>query len=256
MNDGEHKPCRVLVTGSAGAVGQVVCAALAQRGHHVRGFDRCPTRGVEDAVVGSVGDGQALRSAMAGMDTIVHLASGTGAESDAMEKLLEPNVIGLFNVMDAARDGAVRRVVLASSLQVVLGMDESEKPRGTDDAAPTTRDALTKRWGEQMGEMYARLHGLSVICGRITWMPRDAEEIDRLTATSQDMPLYVSPRDTGRFFTCAVEAQGVDFAILYCAGPPHQGRSRFDMDPGRRLIGYEPADVFPEGLGFAWSASD
>ncbi len=247
---------RVLVTGSAGAVGRPVCEELIRRGHHVRGFDRHASTVLGDGVTGNVADGAAVRSAMDGIDTIVHLAANPHGSATFMDGLLEPNVIGLFNVMDAARDLGVRRVVLASTLQVVSGLRTNDEPRGTDDAAPTNHYALTKRWAEQMGEMYARVHGLSVICGRICWMPRNPEEADRLANSKRIGGLYVSPHDVGRFFACAVEAEGIDFAILYCAGPPDEEGPHYDLEPGRRLIGYQPRDTFPAGLGFEWSGQD
>ena len=108
---------KVLVTGSAGTVGRPVCEALARRGHAVRGFDRAPTPELADAVVADLADGEAVRAAVRGIDAVVHLAAQP-VEAPFAE-LVGPNVVGLYNVMDAAREEGVRRIVLASSMMVV-----------------------------------------------------------------------------------------------------------------------------------------
>ena len=104
---------KVLVTGSAGIVGRPVVEALRARGHEVRGFDRRPSPGLDDAVVADLTDEPAVRAAVAGMEAVVHLAA---QPVDApFADLVGPNVVGLYHVMNAAREAAVRRLVLASS---------------------------------------------------------------------------------------------------------------------------------------------
>lgn len=242
MADKHH----VLVTGSAGAIGQAVCRELRARGHRVRGFDRQPTPGLDDAVVGDIADGEATREAMRGTDSVVHLAAATD-DADFLDVLLRPNVIGLYRVMDAARRAELRRVVLASSMQAVSGLPR-HRPRGTDEGpAPTNHYGLTKAWAEQMGEMYARCYGMSVIAARIGWLPRDAEGV-RILLRHRGMKHYLSPGDAGRFFACAVEAEGVRFAVLYACGATPADPPSCDMEPAKRLIGFVPRDAWPEGL--------
>lgn len=252
-----HEPAsqvhRVLVTGAAGAIGQPVCHELLRRGHGVRGFDRRPTPGVEDAVVAEIDDHAAVLRAAEGCDTIIHLAA-TRDDAPFLDALLKPNVAGLFNVMDAARQVGAKRVVLASTMQTVSGLrgQREDSLLTADDAAPTNHYALTKIWAERMGEMYARCYGLSVIAVRIGWFLRSEREAARMEH-HKAYDTYFSYPDAARFFSLCVEAptDRVKFAILFGVSK-HRDRQRVDHEPSRQLIGYEPRDVFPEGLGFPW----
>ncbi len=239
---------RVLVTGSAGAVGQMVWAELVRRGHQVRGLDRAPTRGLPDAVVGDVADAACVRAAISGCDTVVHLAAERD-DAPFLEVLLKPNVIGLFTVMNAAREAGVRRVVLASSVQVVGRWPAQVSGTiPTDEANPKNHYALTKLWAEDLGAMYARHFGLSVLAVRIGWMvrnPGEARQMERMGCYD----LYLSRAEAGRFFALAVEANGIDFAVVYAVSAA--GSARFDMEPARRLLGFQAQDRWPDGLGFS-----
>src|SRR3954469_26058682 len=68
-------PRRVLATGSTGAIGQPLTRHLLGRGHTVRGFARRPTPGLTDYVETDLTDRDAVRRAVEGMDTIVHLGT-------------------------------------------------------------------------------------------------------------------------------------------------------------------------------------
>src|SRR5437763_4925175 len=110
----------VLVTGSAGRVGRAVVRELQARGHPGRGFDRVPTPGLGDCVIGDLTDAAAVRRATAGAGTIIHLAA-TPDDADFLSELVPNNVIGVYHVFEAAREAGVKRLIVASSGQVVWG---------------------------------------------------------------------------------------------------------------------------------------
>jgi len=235
----------VLVTGSAGTVGRPACAELARRGHVVRAFDRAPTPDVADAVVGDVADAAAVHAAMRGMDAVVHLAAEP--HDRPFPELVGPNVIGLYNVMDAAREAAVKRVVLASSMMVVAGWNDPPRPARVDERRPHNHYALTKVWAEQMGELYARSAGMSVIAVRLGWMVRNPDEARHMLELKL-FDCYVSRDDGARALAAAVEAGEIAFEIVYAAS--RGGERVFDMEPARRLLGFEARQRWPEGLPF------
>lgn len=211
-------------------------------------------------VLGDIADADAVQRAAAGAAAVVHLAAHPD-DAPFLETLLAPNVVGLFNVMDAARRAGASRVVLASSMQVVSGLRRRGlgRPLTADDAAPTNHYALTKVWAERMGEMYARVYGLPVIAARIGWLPRSAAGADRLASHRGGPRAYLSHGDAGRFFADAVDAAFTGFAVLYAVSRPPDdpgggpGQPAVDLDTARRMIGYEPRDVWPAGLAFEWS---
>jgi uronate dehydrogenase len=137
--------------------------------------------------------------------------------------------------------------VLASSIQVVGRRPDASGPVRVTDRSPGNHYALTKVWAEQMGEMYARRFGLSVLAVRIAWLVRNGEEARRMLQHVRP-ELYLSAHDAGRLFALAVEAKDIGFEVVYATSIG--GEARFDMEPARRLLGYEAQDRWPEGLGF------
>jgi uronate dehydrogenase len=236
---------KVLVTGSAGIVGRPVCEELMRRGHAVRGFDRAPSADLREAIVADIQDRAAVREAFRGMEAVVHLAA---QPVDApFSDVVGPNVIGLFNVLDAAREQRVRRVVLTSSIMVVGGRRERDRPCGVEEANPRNHYALSKLYAEQMGAMYARVDGMSVIAVRLGWVVRNLDEA-RLMLKLSVPDLYISRRDAGRFYAAALAVPDVSFAVVYATG--RGGERVYDMEPSRRLLGFEPQERWPEGLPF------
>jgi nucleoside-diphosphate-sugar epimerase len=239
---------RILVTGSAGRIGQAAVSELKARGHAVRGFDLVPTPGIEDCVVGDITDAAAVRRAAEGVGTLIHLAA-TPDDDDFLAKLVPNNVVGVYQVLEAARLAGVRRLVLASSGQVVWWQRlRGPFPIGTE-VAPTPRGwyAATKVFLEAAGRAYVEAHGLSVLAVRLGWCPRTPEQVAEIAQSDWAQDVYLSPADAGRFFACAVEAPLLPFAVVYACSRPAR-RIMYDLAPAKDLLGYEPRDTWPEGV--------
>ncbi len=254
-------PRRILLTGSAGAIGRRVAPALVAAGHDVRGFDRAPSPTLPQHVVGDITDEAALDRAMADRDTLVHLAAHPHP-GPLLGPLLEANVVGLYRTLHAAVRHGISRVVLASTMQVIGGARTSDgRPIRTDAMAPMNDYALTKVWAEELGRMLARQHDVTVLIVRIGWFARQAEEMQRIGEHHGGPASYLSHDDAARFFNAAVRADLSDepgrSATVYAVGPgvgPDEPGWRYDLEPGRRLLGYEPRDAFPVGSAFGKDA--
>lgn len=240
----------ILVTGSAGRIGQAVVQEL--RDHSLRGFDRVPTPGVADAQVGDIARLEDVRRAMQGVGTVIHLAA-TPDDDDFMTQLLPNNIVGVYNVMEAAREAGVKRMVLASSGQVVWYQRfTGPMPIGAD-VQPTPRYwyACAKMFLEGAGRAFAEKFGMSVIVVRLGWCPRTPDHVRELEETPWGPDVYLSPGDAGRFFACAVRApEDVRFAVVYATSKPVNA-CPYDLEPARELLGYDPRDQWPEGLEVA-----
>ena len=253
MTERAAEPRRVLVTGSTGSIGVPLCRYLQARGHDVRGFARRPTPGLSDYVTGDLTDRDAVRRAVEGRDTVVHLGAYPNP-ADFIDVLLGPNVIGLYHVCEAAADLGVRRLILASTVQVISGHGFTDRPVTVEDGpAPVNHYALTKAWAEVTGDMYARVHNLSVISVRIGWFPRNVEECRRLVGSRFGRDIFLSHDDSNRFHARCVEAADPPpgkSVVLQATSRP-VGAPRMDLEEARRVIGYVPQDTWPEGLPFA-----
>ena len=246
-------PQRVLVTGSAGAIGNAVCVALQERGHIVRGADRRPTQHVADVVQGDLAEKETVYQAVEGMDTVIHLAAYVN-NGDLVETLLRPNVISPFYVCEAARELGVKRLVLASSVQVIEGFGRPNRSIGVDEGLrPRNLYALTKAWGELMGDMYAKLYGLSVINVRIGWLPRSLEQARSIAASEYAQNIYLSYADAQRFFVRCAESEipAPGESIVVFAGSKTAEIPHMDLEPAKRLLGYTPQDRWPENMPFS-----
>jgi nucleoside-diphosphate-sugar epimerase len=239
----------VLVTGSSGRIGQAVVAELTRQQIPARGFDRVPTAGLSDMAVGELQDPASLARAMTGVETLIHLAA-TPDDDDFLRELVPNNVIGVYHALETARQAGVRRLILASSGQVVWHR------RGTGpwpvrvDDPPTPRAwyAACKLFLEGAGRAMVEGHGLSVIAVRLGWCPRTKGQVEEIAGCDWAQDVYLSPSDAGRFFACAVRASAdIRWAVVYATSKPCHIH-RYDLEPARVLLGYEPRDVWPQGI--------
>jgi nucleoside-diphosphate-sugar epimerase len=165
-----------LVTGGAGFIGSHIAAALLDRGEHVRIFDSMLTgrqlnltalEGRAEFIQGDLRDRAALEAAMKGVEVVYHqgaIASVPRSIADPVGSL-EINVNGTQNVLLAARDSGVRRVVYASS-SAVYG-DAPTLPKREDLPTNTLSPyAVQKLAGELLCETFTRIYGLETVALR------------------------------------------------------------------------------------------
>jgi uronate dehydrogenase len=250
------RPQRITLTGSAGAIGQIVGPALLQRGHFVRGFDCRAALNLNEAVVGNLVDPAAVARAVTDVDTVIHLAA-TPDVHDFVTMLVPNNIIGTYHVLEQARAAGVKRVVLASTFRVVGDMPDSAFATAATPPAPRDYYALTKACAEQMGNM-AAARGLQVIVARLGWLPRNDRGAEAMARNPLCQALYLSHNDCRNFFIRAVEQVWPVHTAQLCAvvyvfsGDP---ACRYDPSPAQALLGYRGQDVFPRGLDFPFTLS-
>jgi len=168
---------RIFVTGTAGFIGFHLARLLLAEGHQVAGFDgmtdyydvRLKERrhamlrenSAFSATLAMLEDDAALSSAVAGFapDVIVHLAAQAGVRYslENPRAYIDANVVGTFNVMEAARVAQVRHLLMASTSSV-YGANEvmpfSERHKAD---TPLTIYAATKKANEAMGHAWAHI---------------------------------------------------------------------------------------------------
>ena len=251
---------RVLVTGLNGAVGSAMRPALAER-YELSALSRSGVSGLpaERVFRADISDFGAIRPAFEGIDTVVHLAADGGVNSsDGMdapwEAMLQNNIIGTFNVLEAARQAGARRVVLASSGATIKGYENGSPYRelasGDPAIAPGTWEMIThesepkpitlygvsKLFAEDLGRYFVNTSEMSVICMRIGGC--NAE--DR-PAPGRGQAIWLSHRDTRQMAIRCIEAPDtVRFDIFFFTSNNELGYR--DLDHAREVIGYIPED--------------
>lgn len=153
----------VLLTGSRGRIGRRVGPALEASGHEVVPFDLAHGDDVTDAA--------AVAAAARGVDAIVHAAGVPDDDADwAIAPLTMPvNVVGTWNVLLAAREHGVGRVVHLSSGKALGMLERDPDHLPVDDGhrgLPSLPYALSKWLAEEMCEAFTRATGVATICLR------------------------------------------------------------------------------------------
>ncbi|MCR4375415.1 MAG: SDR family oxidoreductase [Acidobacteria bacterium] len=174
-----------LVTGGAGFIGSHLTQALLQRGEQVRVVDNFSTgkrdnvpAGVE-VIEGDLADDGVAARAAAGCDYVLHEAAIPSVPRSVKDPLgtHRANVDGTMQMLVAARDAGVKRVVFAGSSSTygnsaVLPKREDMRP------APITPYALQKHVGEQYCQLFTSLYGLETVTTRYfnVFGPRQAPD--------------------------------------------------------------------------------
>ena len=248
-------PETVVITGSGGRIGVLLRQTLAPT-YALRGIDRVPTPGLADAVVASLTDLDAILPAFKGADAVVHLAADPRHTPEIWwDTLIPDNVVATANVFEAARRGGVRRVVFFSSMHV-CGMYENDPPwsgiasgnyTGLDPATvplvtttmPTRPDgpyAVSKIFGESLGQYYAEAHGMEVVVVRLGTVGRD----DRPGRDARSFVSWLSHRDLAQLTRRALAAPAITYDIVF--GASDNTWKIYDTPRARTVLGYAPQD--------------
>jgi nucleoside-diphosphate-sugar epimerase len=164
---------RYLVTGGAGFIGSNTVDELVRRGQNVIALDDLSSgkaqnldevKGKVELLRHSITDLERLRVACKGVDYVIHLGARTSVPRSVMDPIEtnRVNVDGTLNVLVAARDANVKRVVFAGSSSVygetpTLPKSEKMPP------APISPYGVSKMVGEVYGQVFQRVYGLEFV---------------------------------------------------------------------------------------------
>ena len=229
---------KVLITGAAGLFGGIVRAHWGSR-YALRLADIRPVENLalhEEYVETDIVAYESMRAACQGIDVVVHLAAYPGDGAEFYDTLLRLNMIGAYNAFHSAQAAGCRRVVYASSIDVVMGYAAQADVAWDAPIYPTNVYGASKCWGEALGRVYAHQHGLSCICVRLC-NPHFEQDGDW---DAGDLISGISRRDAAQLLARCIEVEDVDFAIVN--GISNHRRGRLDLEISRKVLGYAPED--------------
>jgi len=233
---------KILITGAAGRIGSFLTARLVGRYDCVLTDIRPP----DDAhgypfVAADIADLEAMRAVCQGIDTIVHLAADPNRRA-TWESLLPRNIIGAYNVFQAAAEAGCRRVIFASTINVVAGYPDDVQVHTDMPVRPPNLYGATTAWGEAVGRFYADQRGLSVICLRFGAV-RDGQA-EAIKDLAKDVSLFsaiLTYEDMTRLVVASLEAPD-DLRFGIFNGISNNRWKRLDLSEAREVLGYAPED--------------
>jgi uronate dehydrogenase len=221
----------VLVTGAAGGIGTRLRSLLKGVYPNLRLSDVKSPAGLasdENFVPADLADMSQVERVVAGVNGIVHL--GGFSVEGPWDTILQANIIGCYNLFEAARRHGVERVVFASSNHAV-GFYPRQRRIGTDAAVrPDSRYGVSKAFGEALAALYAYKHGLRVTCIRIG-------NFGDVPLDRRRLAIWISPPDLVQLIRIGLEHPDVHHEIFY--GASDNARAWWDNSAAFRL-GYRP----------------
>jgi len=238
---------KILITGMSGLIGGAVRNQL-EGTYELRALNRRNIEGV-DCHCADISDLNAIRPAFEGIDTVVHMAAAIKSD---FEGFVAHNIVGTYNVLEAAHQAGVKRVISASSGSVTAGwendMPYSALANGQYDNAPDTWEKFdhttptrprgiygcTKVWGEAVARHYADSTDMSVICLRIGAV--NAEDRPRGT---RGYSVWCSQATIAKMVEACINAPAdLKYDVFYVVS--NNKWSYRDLDHAREVLGFEP----------------
>ncbi|WP_404290045.1 NAD-dependent epimerase/dehydratase family protein [Glutamicibacter arilaitensis] len=220
---------RVLVTGASGMLGRAVAELLRTQGHHVRTFQRRPSQGATDEVLGSLTDSHAVNQATAGMDAVIHLAakvSFTGAWQD----FVDTNISGTKTLLEASKAAGIKDFVFVSSPSVAhFGEPLAGAAAGAADPGRARGNYARSKAAAELNALAQDSADFRVAAIRphVVWGPGDTQLVERVIqrAKAGRLPLL----DNG---VALIDTTYIDNAATAIV----RGLERMEFAHGRALV--------------------
>jgi uronate dehydrogenase len=224
---------RLLLTGAAGGLGRELRPRLKAHCRALRLSDIADLGAAapgEELAPAALQDADAVLALLAEVDAVVHLG-GVSVEGP-FEPILQANIVGAYNLYEAARKHGVRRIVFASSNHVTGFYRQDEVIDPTMPMRPDGYYGLSKAFGENLAQFYFDRHGIETVSLRIgSSFPEPKDR--RMLAT------WLSYDDLERLVLAALTAPVVGHSVIY--GLSDNTTSWWDNGCARH-IGYRPRD--------------
>jgi nucleoside-diphosphate-sugar epimerase len=171
----KSRSSRLAICGASGFIGCHLLASLLRKGFEVRALVRSKKKAEwlgrvgADVIVGDIRDLRTVNSAIAGCDTVFQLAAHRSGTDSRLTAYRETNIAGMRNVLSAAVDAGVSRLVFTSSVSVYGRLSAAPATEETP-ASPTTYHGLTKLEAERLVLKQGTERGVSVVVARLPWV--------------------------------------------------------------------------------------
>jgi len=221
----------ILITGAAGDVGTRLRKLLKGIYPRIRLSDiRTPADlgSDEEFIAADLADYTHVEKITAGIDGIVHLG-GISIERP-WDEIHKSNIVGCYNLFEAAYRSGVKRVVFASSNHAMGFYPRDRKIDVDVTVRPDSRYGVSKAFGEALGALYADKHGLRVTCIRIG-------NVNDKPLDKRRLSIWVKPDDLAQLVRIGLEHPDIHFEIFYGASDNDAGW--WDNSNARRF-GYRP----------------
>jgi len=170
---------KVLITGAAGVLGKAVASLLEQEpGVRLRLTDMAPVETRHEFVQADLANWEETKGLCEGVDELLHIAAIHPWKKYTPQQYVDCNIKGTYNILQAAADAGVKRVIYTSSIAAMgyrydrpeeLPFDESRPCRPCEDIY-----CVSKHVGEQFCELMRHRHGMPYVALRPgTFIPRD-----------------------------------------------------------------------------------
>ena len=224
---------RLLLTGAAGGLGQVLRQSLKPYADRLRLSDLAPLAAAgagEELVQCDLADKAAVDRLVVGCEAVVHLG-GVSVERP-FEEILEANIKGAFHLYEGARRHGVKRVVFASSNHVIGFHKQGEVIDADCAKRPDGYYGLSKSYGEDLSRFYFDRYGVETACIRIgSSFPEPKDR--RMLIT------WLSYRDLTELVRCCLFAPRLGHTIVY--GMSANREAWWDNSKASHL-GFHPQD--------------
>lgn len=224
---------KIVLTGAAGRLGGYLRGPLSKLGDKLVSTDISDNISQlgpnETFVQADLADKAAIHDIIEGADMVVHF--GAIVDEASFETILGPNIIGSYNVWEAASLHGVRRIIYASSIHAV-GMYPKNQFIGVDVAhRPDGFYGLAKCFSEDLARMYWEKRGVEAVCLRI---------LSCATVTNpRALGSWLSEGDLVRLVERSIDTPVTGFTVAY--GVSANDRSPVD-NLAAQFLGYRPQD--------------
>ena len=206
----------------------------------VIGINKTKPFGDYEIVKINLSDLDDLTSVFVGFDVVVNLVANADEKDENFMNFVEPNLIGVYNLLEAAKRAGVKRVISASSVHAIRGYPLGKSVRMNEMAKPLNYYGATKVFVEAMCHVYSHTYGLNCFAIRIGAYISD-ESLKTACPTRSNFDYILSQRDFAQLIYKSIFAPDtVKFGIL--AGSSNNKQKYMDLEETKKLVGYEPED--------------